>query len=201
MADESNRPERAARALPYRRVALPTAATEETTRSFFRLFPPGAINSTHVTKRGVGGPIASAVRVTPGRPCAPGTRHIASGEDTPTRLARAYISRARRDPARLVAGDRHPPAQIGGDEPGGGVLPVVQRRLRHLGDQPLPGLPGGGVQAGRGGVLRIRAHPDDVGEVQRVVVAPLLGGSEIARVAGFEPGDTVGEHRLELVGA
>ena len=91
-------------------------------------------------------------------------------------------------------------AQIGGDQPGRGVLPVVQRALRHLGDEPLPGLPGDRVESGGGGVLRVRAHADDVREVQRVVVAPLLGGAEVAAVARLEPGDAVGQQRLEFVG-
>ncbi len=92
-------------------------------------------------------------------------------------------------------------AQIGGDQPGGGVLPVVQRPLWHLGDEPLPRLARDGVEAGGGGVLRVRSHADDVREVQRVVVAPLLGGAEVAAVAGLEPRDAIGQQGLELVGA
>jgi hypothetical protein len=74
--------------------------------------------------------------------------------------------------ARLIAGDGDSAAQVGGDEPGRGVLPVVQRALWDLGDQPLPGPPGGRIQTGGGRVLRICTHTDDVWEIQRVVVAP-----------------------------
>ena len=91
-------------------------------------------------------------------------------------------------------------AQIGCDHPGGGVLPVVQRPLRHVCDEPLPGLPGDWVQSGGGGVLRVGAYADDVREVQRVVVAPLLGGAEVAAVAWLQPGDAIGEQGLEFVG-
>src|SRR5580693_3925481 len=97
-----------------------------------------------------------------------------------------------------LTGDGYPAAQIGGDESGRRVLPVVQRPLRHLGDEPLPGLPGGRVQAGGGGVLGVGAHTHDIREIQRVVVAPLLGGAEVAAVARFERSDAVGQQSLEL---
>src|SRR5271166_6543994 len=102
--------------------------------------------------------------------------------------------------ARLIAGDGDSAAQVGGDEPGRGVLPAMQRALWDLGDQPLPGLPGGRIQTGGGRVLRICAHTDDVWEVQRVVVAPLLGGTEVATVAWLEPRYAVGENGLEFIG-
>jgi hypothetical protein len=77
----------------------------------------------------------------------------------------------------------------------------VQRSLWDLGDEPLPRLTSHRVEARRGGVLRVRAHTDHVREIERVVVAPFVGGAEVAAVAGFEPGDAVGKKRLELVRA
>src|SRR5271165_6951164 len=70
--------------------------------------------------------------------------------------------------------------QIGSDHPGGGVLPDVQRTLRHLGNEPVPCLAGDRIQAGGRSVLRVGPDADDVGEVQRVVMAPLVGGAEVA---------------------
>src|SRR5579884_176008 len=158
----SNSIERAGEALPYRLVALPTTATSSMTSRFTELFPSAPRNWSHVSKRGADGMIASAFR----------PRHITSGEDTPTTLAMGYISRCG-GRSVLFAGDGDPPAQVGGDEPGRRVLPVVQRALRDLGDQPLPRPPGRRVQPGGGRVLGVGADADDVGEIQRVVMPPL----------------------------
>src|SRR5262245_46625147 len=84
-------------------------------------------------------------------------------------------------------------AQIGGDEASGRVLPVVQRPLWHLGDEPLPGLTRDRIEPRGGGVLGVGPHTDDIREVQRVVVAPLFGRAELAAVARLEAGDAIGE--------
>ncbi|SKU86402.1 Uncharacterised protein [Mycobacteroides abscessus subsp. abscessus] len=63
----------------------------------------------------------------------------------------------------------------------------MQGTLGYLGDQPLPRLTGYRVQAGSRGPLGICPYTHDVREVQRVVVAPLIGGTEVAVIARFEP--------------
>src|SRR3954463_16138844 len=96
-------------------------------------------------------------------------------EALPDRRRTLPITASRRSEGR---GNRRA-TQIGGNDTGGRVLPVVQRALRYLGDEPLPRLLGDGIESGGRRVLRIRPHPDDVRKVQRVVVPPLLGDAEL----------------------
>ncbi|WP_291418354.1 hypothetical protein [Actinophytocola sp.] len=89
--------------------------------------------------------------------------------------------------------------QLGGDHPSRGGLPVVQGALRDVVGEPRERAPGHRVELGELRPHAVGPDADDVVEVERVVVPPLLARAELA-VAGLEPGDRVEQERLQLGG-
>jgi hypothetical protein len=88
-----------------------------------------------------------------------------------------------------------------GDEFGGGVLPVVECSLRHSGLEPVQGNARLWLKSIRVPLAAVGLETYHVGEVQRVVMPPLIGGAEVALAAWLELQDTLGQQGFEFGGA